>query len=258
MNSVSNAGAAAPVARRPRSRFFVWIAVAMLVVIAVGFGKSFYLRPVSGGAPLPTYLVVHGITMTAWYLLFLVQAAFVVAGRVDLHRRLGIAGAVLAMAVVVTGVQVHLNFIPRLQAAGVVFGPEDMARSIGFALAGIASLLPFVVLIALAVWLRKRAAVHKRLMFWAMVWTLGPAFTNNRPLGQLLDPLVAPYLPFFPADLVWLVALLAYDWTTTRRIHPATWLGFLALAVYFLVVMEWVAGNEMLHAWMRGCVGATG
>ncbi len=51
---------------RPRSRFFVWSAVVMLVVIALGFGKSFFLRPAFNEKPLPLYLLLHGVTMTVW------------------------------------------------------------------------------------------------------------------------------------------------------------------------------------------------
>jgi hypothetical protein len=232
---------------RPRRRFFVWIAVAMLVVIALGFGKSFYLRPAFTDRPLPTYLVVHGLVMTAWYLLFLVQASLASIGRTDLHRRLGIAGVLLAVGVVVTATQAQLGFIPRWQAAGLIATPEDMAFSVGFVLAGLVGHIPFVALLALAVLLRRQAATHKRLMYWAVVWTLGPAFTNNRPLGQMLDPLVAGVLPFFPADLFWFAALLVYDWKTLRRIHPATWIGFLLLAFYFLFVTEWLIGIAALQ-----------
>ncbi len=239
---------------RKRNRFFVWTAIAMLVVIALGFGKSFYARPWFNHKPLPTYLIVHGVMMTAWYLMFLAQASLVAAGRSKLHRKLGIAGVALAIGVVLTGVLVHLNLIPRMQALGHITSEEDLSRATGFALAGVLSLIPFIILIVLAVLLRGKAAVHKRLMFWALVWTLGPAFTNTRPLGAVLDPLVTPYLPFFPADLFWLAALSAYDWTTERRIHPATYLGFLSLAFYFLFITDWIVGLDWLREWFAGYV----
>ncbi len=230
-----------------RNRFFVWIAVAMLLVVALGFGPSFYLRPWGTGQPLPVYLIVHGLTLSAWYLLFLAQAVLVSAGRRDLHGRLGIAGVALAAGVVVTGAMAHLNFIAHLQAQGLLSGPEDRMRAGGFVLEGLISLLPFVVLIVLAVVLRRRTQLHKRLMYWAFVWTLGPALTATRPLGAMLDSLVAPHLPFFPADLIWLVALLAYDWKTQGRIHPATYVGFALLAFYFFFVTRWLAGIEALQ-----------
>lgn len=241
-----------------RSRFFVWIAVAMLIVVALGFGRSFYLRPLFADEPLPTYLLVHGAVMTAWYLLFLAQASLVEIGRRDLHRKLGLAGVALAVGVVVTGTIVHLNFIPRNRALGFISSPEDLSSAIGFVLAGISSLVPFAVLIVLAVWLRRKAAIHKRLMFWAMVWTLGPAFTNNRPLGQVLDSLVAPYLPFFPADLFWLAAMMAYDWKTLRRIHPATYVTFIALAFWFIVITKWIVDNGVLQDWLSVHVRSAG
>lgn len=239
-----------------RSRFFIWIAVAMLIVIALGFGKSFYLRPAFTDSPLPGYLIVHGVVMTVWYLLFLVQASLVNIGRRDLHRKLGIASIVLAVGVVVTGVIVHLNRISRNQALGFISSPEDFSRVIGFSLEGLGSLIPFAILIILAVLLRRNAATHKRLMFWAMVWALGPAFTNTRPLGQVLDSLVVPYLPYFPADLFWLAALLAYDWKVLRSIHPATYITFLALAFWYLVITGWIVDNNTLQEWLTAYVQA--
>ena len=237
-----------------RSHFFIWIAVAMLIAIALGFGKSFYLRPAFTDKPLPAYLITHGVVMTAWYLLFLAQACLVNTGRSDLHRKFGIAGVALAIGVAVTGVIAHLNFIPRNLALGFIASEQDLSFAIGFALAGISSFVPFVALIALAVWLRRKAAVHKRLMFWAMVWTIGPAFTNTRPLGSVLDSLTAPYLPFFPSDIFWLVALMAYDWKTLRRIHPATYITFLALALWFFVVTGLIVENSGLQDGLRAYV----
>lgn len=248
------------VALPPRSgnRFFVGVAIAMLVVIALGFGKSFYLRPVMNDAPLPVYLVVHGLVMTAWYLVFLAQAMLVSSRRTAVHRRLGVAGVVLAAAVVVTGAMVHLRLIPRMHALGQIASPGDFAFATEFVLQGLASLVPFVVLVTWAVLGRRRPEVHKRLMFWAMVWAIGPAFTPTRPLGQFLDPLVAPALTFFPADLLWFGALLLYDLRTQRRPHPATWLAFAALSAWLLWVMPWIANQPLAQAWLRAWVGTTG
>lgn len=227
----------------------------MLVVAALGFGKSFYLRPMSEQAPLPTYLVVHGVVMTLWYLFFLSQAILAQRGSLAMHRRLGIAGVALAAGVVVTGASAHLGIVPRMQALGHLQSADDFALGVAFALEGLASLLPFIVLIALAVWLRRNSASHKRLMYWALAWTLGPALSNTRPLGQFLDSLVVPHLPFFPFDLLWFAALLVYDWRTLGRIHPVTWLGFVLLALHFLVITPWILQIVALHAWLGAYLG---
>lgn len=55
-------------------------------------------------APLPSLIIhVHGAAFSCWMLLLLTQTTLVSAGRVDIHRRLGIAGFLLAWAMVVLG-----------------------------------------------------------------------------------------------------------------------------------------------------------
>lgn len=219
----------------------------MILVVALGFGKSFFFRPAFNDKPLPAYLILHGATMTAWFLLFLAQTLLVSARRVDLHRKLGVAGIVLALGVVVTAVMVNLNLAPRAMEAGIISRPEDAA---GFALDSLSSLIPFILLIGLAVVQRRKPDLHKRLMFWAFAWMLGPAFSGARPLGQFLDPLAAPYLDFFPSDFIWLFALMAYDWLTLRRIHPATYVPFILLFAYFMFVTPLISGSDMFQSWL--------
>lgn len=42
-------------------------------------------------------LHAHGFVMTAWFLLFGAQTWLVEAHRIDLHRRLGVLGAILSV-----------------------------------------------------------------------------------------------------------------------------------------------------------------
>ena len=242
-------------ARRPipgkrvsrRTLFFILMAILMLVVVGLGFGKSFFFRPAFNTTPLPAYLVVHGITMTAWFGLFFLQVILIRVRRPDIHRTLGLIGILLAAGVVVTAIIVNLNVIPRAMAAGILERPED---GLEFVLGSLSSLPPFVILVGLAVAYRRKRDMHKRLMFWSFVWMLGPAFTNTRPLGRFLDPLVQPYLDFFPADFIWLAALVGYDWLTLRRIHPATYVPFGLLFVYFVFVTPWIVTDATLQGWL--------
>lgn len=238
---------------RRRGWFFAGTATAMLLVVFLGFGRSFFLRPLYIEAPLPPHLIVHGVVMTTWFLLFVVQAVLVSAKRITLHRQLGLAGIVVAFAAFVTGVLVNVRIASRAMAAD---SPERTQDMLAFASASLVGLLPFVPLIVLALWYVRRPAVHKRLMFWAFAWVLGPAFTNTRPLGRVLDALVAPQLPFFPADLFWLLALVVYDWRTIRRVHPATYLTFVLLAVYALVLTPRLAGHPAIGRVLVTLAGA--
>jgi hypothetical protein len=47
---------------------------------------------------------LHGALFTAWIVLLVVQTAVVTGRRTDIHRTLGIAGAVLAAIMFVVGV----------------------------------------------------------------------------------------------------------------------------------------------------------
>src|SRR3569832_67650 len=81
------------------------IAFATLVVF-VGFAPTFYLRGYFQAPPLQTLWVLHGVAFSAWMVLILTQSLLVRSGQVQLHRRLGIAGAVLALAMLILGVQI--------------------------------------------------------------------------------------------------------------------------------------------------------
>ena len=73
-----------------RSRFFVAMAILLLVAVAIGFAPTFYLKAFFETPDLPWYLHVHGATLTAWFALFFTQTALIAANRTALHRRLGV------------------------------------------------------------------------------------------------------------------------------------------------------------------------
>ena len=71
-------------------------ASAIAVIMVVGFARNYYLRTWLGTRPITFMVDVHGLAMTAWVALFLSLIALVGKRRIDLHRKLGVAGAVLA------------------------------------------------------------------------------------------------------------------------------------------------------------------
>jgi len=76
--------------------FFSTMALFMLVTVFVGFARTYYLAGVFH-ASLPSLIVhIHGAIFTAWIVLLVTQTSLVARRRVDIHRRLGIAGFLLA------------------------------------------------------------------------------------------------------------------------------------------------------------------
>ena len=82
----------------PRARlssshgFFVGMSTVLLALVLVGFAPTFYLRAYRGTSQLPAlvqrlplHLYVHGVVLTLWFVLFLVQTALVASHRINQH-----------------------------------------------------------------------------------------------------------------------------------------------------------------------------
>src|SRR6476659_9612672 len=99
--------------RRYDHLFFSAMAVLILATVFAGFAPSYYFAGIFR-APLPSRIIhVHGAVFSCWILLLITQTSLVSAGRVDVHRRLGIAGFVLACLMVVVGVLAATNALVR-------------------------------------------------------------------------------------------------------------------------------------------------
>src|SRR5262245_13982734 len=107
---------ATPVAAHPTVRtdrwFYVGVAIVAILISAIGFGPSI-VDPTFRNGPPTALVIAHVISLTLWLLLFLTQAALVATGRTAVHRRLGIAGGVLATMVFVLGVVASIETTRR-------------------------------------------------------------------------------------------------------------------------------------------------
>ena len=93
-------------------RFFAWGAAVIVLVAVGGFARTYYLK-LAFDTPTLTMLVhAHAAVMTAWVILFVTQTRLVAAQRTDLHRRLGVVGAILLVLIIVIGVDTAINW-PR-------------------------------------------------------------------------------------------------------------------------------------------------
>src|SRR3989475_3346443 len=98
--------------------FFSAMALLILATVFVGFARTYYLAGVFQ-APLPSLIVhLHGAAFSCWILLLVTQTSLVSAGRVDIHRRLGIAGFLLACLMVILGMLAATDALAREVAPG--------------------------------------------------------------------------------------------------------------------------------------------
>ncbi len=200
--------------RRYDHFFFSTMAVVMLATVFVGFAHTYYLAGVFH-APLPSLIIhVHGAAFSCWILLLVAQTSFVSAGRVDIHRKLGIAGALLAGLMVTLGVLAATDSLSRGT------GPTGLDAQL-FYVIPMTDMLVFATLVFCAFRFRSNPPAHKRLIFVATTGLLIAAIARWPFILVHRKPMMAAL-----ASYVFLVILVAYDFWSTRKVHRATlWAG---------------------------------
>lgn len=249
MTTVS--GASSPSAiRLPGSRFdhvfFQTMVVLLTVAMVVGFAKTYFLAGVFR-AKLPNALIhIHGAVFTCWFLLLLAQSALASAHRVDLHRKLGIAGILIACLMLPLGILATAEYLVREATQPWILWAAVMP---------VAEVAIFSVLAGAAFLTRRTPALHKRLILLATIGLMGAA------VGRM------EFLPFWHFHgiavlrLVWaytylfLLPLAAYDLWSTRKLNRATVWGSLfllsmqQLSLLVATAAPWYAFIHWMQSW---------
>jgi hypothetical protein len=220
-----------------RSSFFFWMSAAFVAIAFTGFARTYLIPVATNTFEGPALVHAHGALFFAWTLLVVVQTRLVARRRVDWHRALGIAGASLAVAMVLTAVGlVARGLASPVVAANPSFGGlaalplTQMALFAGFLAAGIVNV--------------RRPETHKRCMLLATVNLLGA------PIARMLATIVVPEIGagsiasapdidigarltaaiggMVAIDLIVLVAIL-YDRRALGRVHRVYVIGIAAM-----------------------------
>lgn len=208
---------------RTRTRYFQLMSGVLLAIVLLGFARSFYLRPVFLTESLPAGLILHGSLLTVWFVLHFVQASLIGAGRTALHRSLGYTGVAWAAVVAASGFAATWGLAQRVQ------GIDDRYHMIVWG--NFLTLTAFAVIVLMGVLTRNRAESHRRYMLMASIAIIGP------PLGRIPDWPAMPGGPqvavaYAIGGIVLLFAtLMVFDVRTRRRVHAATWVGFVITVV---------------------------
>ena len=197
-----------------------------------GFGTDTFNHLSKYGLDYPLIVHFHAVAFVGYLALFTVQVALIRKARLDIHRRLGIAGAVLASIMIVLGPATALVVdAGRFKAAGT--SPVFLAVQF-------IDILAFAGLTAAGLLLRARPAAHKRLML------LGLIYISDAGFARLLNGAVAAPLAlgdwaglYLGSDFL-MLALGVYDLATRARLHPAYIAGFvwtIALQITALLLL---------------------
>ena len=208
--------------RRFEHLFFSGTAVLILAIVFLGFARSYYLAGVFK-APLPHLIIhIHGAVFSSWIFFLFAQTSLVTAGRVDLHRRLGLLGFGLACLVVILGLLAATESLARNFAAG---EPGVGARA--FYAIPLADMLVFSTLVFFAFRERFNPAAHKRLILIATITLLDAAFIRW-PIPTAWWGLRAAQMCCYAL----LLLLMGYDLWSTGKVQRVTlWAGAFVIAL---------------------------
>lgn len=197
---------------RPRSRLFVGIACAGVVVALTGFAKTFFYPLFAGTFHAHPMIYVHGAFLFGWVAFFLSQALLAQRGKMSRHRGLGWIGGALSAGVVGSTIFVAILAGQRVAASG--------ARGVanGELFVVMLEMLVFASLIFAALWFRKQPEIHRRLMLLALIGSLGPAWFRFRHYFPEVDNPLLLYSVLL-ADSLIVVATLS-DVYRRGRPHP--------------------------------------
>ena len=244
-----------------------WIFVAMaawfIVIVLTGFIPDAIMKVgmVETGQrpPFPIVMHVHAVLMGSFLLLVLAQTWLMATGRRAFHMQLGIAGMVLAAALVVAGFVLAPTMYHQTWN-GAQFGPPAVRPALTAALPFIENILllqitaglMFALFITIALLARDRdPGLHKRMVFLAITVPLGAAIDRMHWL-----PTTMPANPV-GQDFYLLLAvapMFLWDVIRNRRVHEAYWIWFpVFVVVSALVDVAW--DTPWWHATARQIMG---
>ncbi|WP_050808334.1 hypothetical protein [Asticcacaulis biprosthecium] len=169
-----------PSAEAWERKAYLGLAIAIAVTVIVGFGLNagrYNFNP----SVFPAHVHLHGLVFMSWVALYVVQCVVVVVGRVAWHRRLGVAGAALAVMMLGLGLYTTVLCLQR----GAV--PPFFSPALFLVIDGL-GIIMFFVLVAAAILVRQRSDWHKRLMLGATILVTSPAIGRILPM-----PLLGPW-----------------------------------------------------------------
>lgn len=226
---------------RQRDDFYFYMAWALAIAVFVGFAPTFYL---GGSFDLPRLHLegmeqrpsrplehMHGFIATLWVALFIAQTGFVRSTKISRHRKLGIAGMVLGVILVVQIVVLMFQTASARNAAGILDEPFVTLTNRIF-WGNVVMVVPIAVLMTVGYLNRRNRHIHRRLMLLLMLCLL-PATVGRIARFEL------PGLPMAAVSLLILLGFLSapviHDYITKQTVHPLYLIG--CPAIFLLTLL---------------------
>lgn len=221
-------------------KFFFYLNLIILILVSLGFALNALTNPQSL-PPAKPIIWIHGAIMFLWYLWIVIQSGLVQRKKIKLHQTLGFASILLALGILVSGLAMTVVHYDR---------PDAQL----FATINTFIVINFSILYALALIYKTKPEFHKRFMTLASIAAMFPG------LGRIVLGLQLNEYLSVPLWIMMAIVPGAFDYYTSKRIHPASWMGgaliILGIGLTLLLIenSEWKEFLDKLIA-DRQCEG---
>jgi hypothetical protein len=242
---------------------FAFMAAWFIAIVLTGFIPDSMMKVgmVQAGArpPFPIVLHMHAVLMGSFLLLLFAQTWLMATGRRDLHMRLGIAGVILAVALVTVGFVLAptmyyqtWNALQSAPANAQAQLQEVLSIKENILLLQLRIGILFPLFLAIGVRARRgNAGLHKRMMILATAMALPAGIDRITWL-----PATMPASPL-SVDLYTILAvspMIVWDVIRNRSLHRAYWIWF-AVTLPVAVIVNLLWDTPAWHATARQILG---
>lgn len=233
------------------SLLFICISGLMLLLAFLGFGNSFFLRPLGDSPPLRIGVIFHGIVMTTWLVGFLLQTILINSRKFKAHRQLGWFLVIVGITLIIWGVIATLDFIPGRLAGGADIDSEILFYS-SIVWGNFAAVSGFALFFGLAVIKRKNRKMHIPLMIFASLSMLEPALYRIWfwDLFGEVSRFQAHQLSLLALLILGLI-LVVYEYVNVRRVQAITLFAFFAMLGFRVIYIYLISDSELGLTFIR-------
>lgn len=244
-----------PIKRDSARFFYSGCGILMLLLVIWGFqdfylrGKAYPDRPIA--PPIRTLVILHGIAMAGWVILFIVQPLLIVNRKHRIHITLGKAGAVLAACIFFLGLKLAVD-AARIAPPEMVIWTLKPLQFMAVPFIGMLVFAPFVIA---GVWFRKRPEIHRPMMLLALLSAMPAAVGRITPMNNLYQGTLFETIfgPFF-STLVISAILLAIKYALNRKLDRWFAIGLAIMTIEFAMLMV-IARTSIWERFAASLVG---
>ncbi|MFZ1305304.1 MAG: hypothetical protein WAR80_05640 [Ferruginibacter sp.] len=207
--------------------FFLVAGIFILIFSVIGFSDNLFTDVGQKSNSDPKF-IIHGLFCFAWIVILVIQTNFIRKGNIRAHMKLGIAGMIAAAGVFLTTVYIFV----------VVYKGWDTMPYY------VKSNRIFMLLFGFFVWLgyrnRKKPVLHKRFMYMATLYMLGPILDraiNHFYLQKVVSEFVLYDVIVKVLWFLFFIFLFIYDWKTVRKVHPLSVIGATLFVITWVIAV---------------------